>query len=211
VPRPDALVFDLDGTLVDSLADLAASMDHALAACGLPTHGPAAYRGWIGGGLDDLVRRATGDRARAEVTAAFRARYGAHLLDATRPYPGVAALIDALAAGGVPLGVASNKPDAWTRAIVEGLFPGRFAIALGPEAVGARKPDPAMLRAAAAALGVAPAHCAYVGDTEVDVASAAAAGMTSIGVAWGLRPEELGGATHRVETPEALRILVISG
>jgi phosphoglycolate phosphatase len=187
----NGVIFDLDGTLIDSLADIAAAMDHALASVGMPAHSLARYREMIGDGVRKLVERAL-PLGRADlvdaVMAAYRPYYLDHLADATRPFPGVVAM---LAAVRLPMGVLSNKPDEATRRVVDALFPGApFAVVAGERPSVPRKPHPAGARMIAAALGVAPETCLFVGDTAIDMRTALAAGMTPLGVAWGFRPAE---------------------
>lgn len=214
-----AVVFDLDGTLVDTLADIGHAMNAALAALGQPGHPFEAYRGFIGEGVRRLAERALppgrGDLVDA-ATAEFRRVYGEHLLDRTRPYPGVPELLDGLVAAGVPLAVLSNKPDPATRRIVESLF-ARWPFAeIGGERPGVpRKPDPAAALAIADALGVAPARCLFVGDSGIDVATARAAGMVAVGAGWGFRgADELRAAGADVvlgAPPELLPLLARYG
>ena len=204
-PRFAAAIFDLDGTLVDSLADIAAAMNWALAHHGLPTHPEAAYRDFVGEGVRELVRRSAGlapaaarleapgpeAALQAALLESYRGHYAAHLLDRTRPFPGMPDLLARLAGGGVRLGVLSNKADAFTRQLVEALFPGQaFGAVYGERPGVARKPDPAAALALAAELGVAPGACAFVGDTPVDMKTARAAGMHAVGVTWGFRGAE---------------------
>ena len=208
----DAIVFDLDGTLVDTLADIAAAMNRSLEALGLPPHAPERYRELIGEGVSKLVRAAAPDAPDASarwpaLEAAFRARYGEALVVESRPYPGVPELLDALAARGVPVAILSNKPDPMTRRVVAEVLPRwRFGAVLGQRPDHPRKPDPAGALEVASALGVPPGRCAMVGDTAIDMQTAAAAGMRPIGVAWGFRPSELAaaGAELTVEHPGAL-------
>ena len=189
-------VFDLDGTLVDSLADIAAAMNWALAHHGLPTHPEAAYRGFVGEGVRELVRRSAGLGSpdaplHAALLESYRGYYAEHLLDRTRPFPGFAPLLTRLAEQGVRLGVLSNKSDAFTRQLVAALFPGHtFGAVYGERPGVARKPDPAAALALAAELGAAPGACAFVGDTPVDMKTARAAGMHAVGVTWGFRDAE---------------------
>lgn len=204
-----AVVFDLDGTLVDTLADVAFAMNAALAALGLPTHPLADYRRWIGGGAADLAARATsGDPARtAEVLAVFRERYAGRLVVDSRPYEGIPPLLDELAARGLPLAVLSNKPHAPTVGVVAALLPRRFAVVHGQRDGVPKKPDPQGLVAIAHELGLAPGELAMVGDSGVDVATARAAGARPIGVLWGYRPEEelvKAGASRRLASPAEL-------
>ncbi len=201
---PGAVVFDLDGTIVDTLGDIAASMNAALALRGLGPFDAATYAPWIGEGVAHLAERALGPSATADAVAAlvadYRAHYAEHMLDRTAPFPGVPELLDRLGALGVPLGVLSNKSDPPTQAIVAHVFPGRFAAVLGQRPTHAAKPDPEGARIVCAALGVLPRDAVLVGDTEIDVATARAAGMRAIAVTWGMRTREALAATE----PDAL-------
>jgi phosphoglycolate phosphatase len=189
-----AAIFDLDGTLVDSLADIAAAMNHSLAQHGLPTHPVADYRLYVGEGVVTLVRKATPanrEDLQASVLAAYRAYYADHLFDQTQTFPGVATVLAQLAADDVRLAVLSNKADAFTRQLVEGLLPGvPFAAVYGERQGVPRKPDPTAALGVAAELGVAPGECAFVGDTAVDMNTALNAGMYGVGVTWGFRSAE---------------------
>ncbi len=210
-----AVLFDLDGTLVDSLADIAGSMNRTLVRRGHPPHRVEAYRGFIGEGVEHLVRRALPGASPdelAQVLAAYRADYLEHLFDGSPPYPGIPELLQALRARGVPLAVLSNKAEPATVKLAEGLFPGLFAQVRGERPGTPKKPDPTAALALAAALGVAPADCAFVGDTAIDMKTARAAGMVPVGVAWGFRPEELvpHGAAHVLSHPRELLALLPS-
>ncbi|WNG40723.1 HAD family hydrolase [Archangium violaceum] len=189
-----AALFDLDGTLLDSLHDIGAAMNHALASQGLPVHPLAAYRHFVGEGVQVLVSRAVpADRAelQAPVLAAYRAFYAEHMQDHTRPFPGIPALLARLADEGVKLAVLSNKPDASTRRLVADLLPDvRFGAVYGERSGVPRKPDPTAALSIAAELGVGPGDCAFIGDTGVDMETARAAGMYGVGVTWGFRGEE---------------------
>ncbi|MDY7232298.1 HAD family hydrolase [Hyalangium rubrum] len=189
-----AAIFDLDGTLVDSLADIATAMNHSLSQHGLPTHPTADYRHYVGEGVIQLVRKALpgGQEAlHASVLDGYRAFYAEHLFDQTYVFPGVPAVLSQLAAEGVRLAVLSNKSDAFTRRLVEGLLPGiPFAAVYGERPGVPRKPDPTAALGLAAELGVAPTDCAFVGDTSVDMDTARNAGMYGVGVTWGFRGAE---------------------
>jgi phosphoglycolate phosphatase len=189
----DAILFDLDGTLADTLTDIASSMNHVLAGLGLPAQPVERYRGWVGGGVGNLIEHAVDEvERRAGALAAFRAHYDRNLVVATAPYPGVAELLDDLSRAAVPMAVVSNKPDALTRRVVDQVLARwRFGAVLGQSDARPAKPDPAMVLEAARQLGVAPERCAMVGDTEVDMQTARAAGMAPVGVAWGFRPASL--------------------
>lgn len=213
--RAVAVIFDLDGTLLDTLGDIAAAMNRALAAVGHPGHDVAAYRAMIGEGARTLAERAAPPLVAVPgaidaLLVRYQAAYADAMVDTTRPYPGMVEVVDALVARGVPLGVLSNKPDAPTRRLVELLFPGRFAQAFGQRDGVPRKPDPRAALELAAILGAPPATTLFVGDTAVDMATAKAAGMVAIGVRWGFRPEELeaAGAARIIDRAEAILALV---
>jgi len=206
------VIFDLDGTLVDTLADLAAALNHALLRAGLPPRRVDEVRWLVGWGVHVLVDKATPpgtDSARkAEVLADFRAYYAGHSLDRTAPYPGVVRLLDGLRARGVPLAVLSNKPHEAVRDMVARLFaPDVFVAALGQREGEPRKPDPTVALRLARQLGVPPERCLLVGDSEIDVETAQAAGMVPVGAAWGFRGRpvlEAAGAPHVIAVPGEL-------
>jgi phosphoglycolate phosphatase len=189
-----AAIFDLDGTLVDSLADIATAMNHSLAHHGLPTHPIPDYRHYVGEGVMQLVRKAVPadrDGLHDSVLAVYRAYYAEHLFDQTYVFPGIPGVLSALAAEGVRLAVLSNKSDAFTRRLVEGLLPEVPFVAVYGERPGVpRKPDPTAALGLAGELGVAPGDCAFVGDTPVDMNTARNAGMYGVGVTWGFRSAE---------------------
>ncbi|ADO68801.1 HAD family hydrolase [Stigmatella aurantiaca] len=186
-----AALFDLDGTLVDSLADIAAAMNHALIHHGLPTHPTSDYRYFVGEGVMHLIRRAApqGDEAlHTEIFTTYRAWYAEHLFDQTTVFPGIAQMLARLAGEGVQLAVLSNKADGFTKQLVKGLMPDvPFAAVYGERPGMPRKPDPTAALALAGELAVAPGDCAFVGDTSVDMNTARHAGMYGVGVTWGFR------------------------
>ena len=201
-------MFDLDGTLVDSLGDIAHHLNDALAERGLATHDPAQIGTWVGEGTDRLVERAVArPELRDEVAAAYRARYRAHPVIHTHVYAGIGEVLDAL---DVPLAIVSNKPHDLTVAIAQKLLARwPFRAIAGERSDRPRKPDPAGVLAVLGELGVAPDRAAMIGDSEIDIATARAAGMYSIAVTWGFRPrEKLAGADVLVDSPAALGALL---
>jgi phosphoglycolate phosphatase len=212
--RYEHVAFDLDGTLIDSTADLAAAVNHALRGVGRRELPAATLAGYVGEGARVLVQRAVGESDGADVERAlalFLEHYGAHLLDHTRPHPGVVEALDALGGAGVALSVLTNKPERLSRAILAGLglLP-RFVAVVGGDTLPTRKPDPAGLRHLAALTGTAPARMLLVGDSPIDVRTAAAGGIAFCGVAWGVVPGALAAAApaHVVATPAELLALV---
>lgn len=210
-------LFDLDGTLVNSLADLAAASNWVLAQAGLPTHPEGAYRHFVGDGAFKLVERMLPAHMRDEATVAeykarFDARYGSHYADKTTPYPGVLALLSALQEKGAKIAVISNKPDPFVQQICRELFAGsEFDAILGQQAGIRKKPAPDGVFALLEALGVEKPQAILIGDSDVDVKTAKNAGTLCAGACWGFRGrEELAsaGADFLVETP--LDILTLS-
>jgi phosphoglycolate phosphatase len=214
MPRPPvAILLDLDGTLVDSLEDIADAMNATLREAGMPTHATETYRGFVGHGLAALVRCAMapgGDHA--ALLASARARYEAHCVDRTRPYPSVPGMLAELRRRDIPLAVLSNKPHSMTQRVVRELLADTsFAVVMGDTPGTPRKPDPTGALGIARTLGVDASHCWLVGDSAVDLETAGAAQMVGIGVTWGFRPlEELRAAEPAalVDSPEALVRLV---
>lgn len=212
-----AVLFDLDGTLLDTLTDIANATNHALRSLGFPEHPCESYKYFIGDGVDTLIRRVLPkDRCDATTMAgcagAMRKEYGDCWAATTRPYDGVPALLDALAGSGIPMAVFSNKPDEFTRLCVSQLLPRwSFAAVLGATASLPKKPDPAGAREIARRLNVAPHDCVYLGDTNTDMQTAIAAGMFPVGALWGFRTaDELtasGAKALLAEPQELLRIL----
>ena len=210
------VIFDLDGTLIDSLDDITDALNHVLRSMERPTHAREAVERFVGDGARMLVRRALSDPDRGEPEAAFEddalerflARYRANLTVRTHPYPGVDALLEALARRGTPTAVLSNKPHDATVEVVRTLFADHpFVSVLGHRPGGEKKPDPAAAFELAEALGVAAEDVLVVGDTPVDVHTAVAAGMTPVAVLWGMRSRallEAAGATRFLSLPSEL-------
>lgn len=189
------ILFDLDGTLLDTLQDLTDAVNHTMQAFGYPVRSNREVRSYLGNGARELIRLAMGAEDTPEVDralAAYIPYYNAHNLDKTKPYEGIPEALQVLGKK-YPLAVVSNKPDVGTKALCAQFFPGVYA--LGEHAGCPRKPAPDMLHKAMADLGVD--ACVYVGDSEVDVITAKAAGVPCVSVLWGFRDrpeiEENGG------------------
>ena len=189
-------IFDLDGTLLDTLGDLAASVNYALRTHGMPEHSLDDVRRFVGNGVRKLMERAVPDGADNprfdETFATFRQYYMAHSLDTTRPYEGIPETLATLKARGCHLAVVSNKMMAATQALCHHFFPDTIEVAIGEdEAAGIRrKPAPDTVSAALKALGVGKEDAAYVGDSDVDILTACNAGIPCISVLWGFRDRD---------------------
>lgn len=204
-----AVIFDLDGTLVDSLGDIAGHLNAALADCGLPEATPDQIRGWVGTGAAQLVAQAVPDPGRApDVLARFRARYRAAPYANTHVFPGLDGALDRLVAAGRTLAVLSNKPHDLVVEITRvRLARWPFASIAGERPGVPRKPDPGALAAVIGELGIPADRCVLVGDSEIDLATARAAGIPGVAVTWGLRdPDELASSdpAYVVDTPTQL-------
>lgn len=211
------VIFDLDGTLVDSLEDLADSMNAVLAARGFPIHPVAPYRRFVGDGIATLVRRALpgadpGDDFVASCVREMRREYARRQIAKTRPYPGVPELLRSLGEHGLKTAVFSNKPDRPTREVVAALLaPHSFAAVRGARPDAPLKPDPTAALELAREIGAAPRETVYVGDTDTDMHTGQRAGMFTVGVTWGFRDEDelrASGADSIIHDPaELLRVL----
>lgn len=212
-----AAIFDLDGTLLDTLEDLADSMNAVLRVTGYPEHPVDAYRYFVGDGVEMLVRRALSPLDPDEELVrrcmdAMAEEYGRRWANKTRPYPGIPELLDALEARAFPKAVFSNKPDAFVRMTVDRLLAGwHFDPVRGARPGEPKKPDPAGALEIAAYLKIQPQECLYLGDTNTDMRTARRAGMYAVGVTWGFRSAaELvaSGAQRLLEHPiELLELL----
>jgi phosphoglycolate phosphatase len=203
-------IFDLDGTLLDTLGDLAASVNYALRTHGMPEHSLDDVRRFVGNGVRKLMERAIPDgaaNADFEATfATFREHYMLHALDTTRPYDGIPELLTALKAKGCRLAVVSNKMMAATQELCRHFFPDTIEVAIGEhEAEGIRKkPAPDTVIAALRQLGVGQDGAVYVGDSDVDIETARNSGLPCLSVLWGFRDKTFllqHGATTFVSTP----------
>ena len=189
-------IFDLDGTLLDTLGDLAASVNYALRTHDMPEHSIDDVRRFVGNGVRKLMQRAVPDgetNPTFEATfATFRQHYMAHSLDTTRPYDGIPETLAALKARDCRLAVVSNKMMAATQELIRHFFPDTIEVAIGEdEAAGIRKkPAPDTVFAALRQLGVGKEGSVYVGDSDVDIQTAANAGIPCISVFWGFRDRD---------------------
>ena len=211
-----AFIFDLDGTLLDTLGDLAASVNYALKACGMPQHSIDDVCRFVGNGVRLLMERAVPDGAAnprfEEAFATFRQHYLEHSLDTTRPYDGIMEMLQALRQRGYRTAVVSNKFYAATQELCQHFFADSIEVAIGEhEAEGIRKkPAPDTVNEALRQLGVSREQAVYVGDSDVDIATAVASGMPCISVLWGFRDREFllaHGATQFISHPSELLTL----
>ena len=214
--RRKAVVFDLDGTLINSLPDISSAMNRVLAAFNLPAHEESAYRLFTGDGARNLTLRALGERREMlpQVLAAYAGEYGKNSRVNTAPYAGIAQMLDTLSGKGLLLCVLSNKDELDTQQVIAHYFPGQtFAVIRGRREGVPLKPDPTALLQIAAQLKLLPEDFWYVGDTKTDMLCAAGAGMESIAVTWGYQTmEEIAGGKpmHYAGTPGELTALLTS-
>lgn len=192
--KHEAVIFDLDGTLLDSLGDLADSMNIALVRLDFPTHPIEKYRYFVGDGIHELARRVlpankVDDTTIEKAVTLMSVEYDTHWNIKTGPYPGVVEMLDQLTEIGLRIAVLSNKPDFFTKMMVPELLPSwTFSPLLGARPGVPIKPDPHSALEIANIWGIDPAKIVYVGDTSTDMRTANAAGMYAVGVAWGFRP-----------------------
>lgn len=214
-----AAIFDLDGTLLDTIEDIGDSMNYVLAMKGYPIHGIEEYKYFVGDGIRNLVSRALPADKRDEdsvkaALAAMRDVYSKRWDVKTRPYPGITDMLDALTDNEIKLSVLSNKTDDITNMIIKKLLPlWSFYPVFGERRGVPKKPDPAGAFEIIRILGIKPGECLYIGDTGIDMKTAAAAGLYSVGVLWGFRnAEELveNGARTLISHPLDLLSLLIA-
>jgi phosphoglycolate phosphatase len=212
-----AVLFDLDGTLLDTLDDLADSTNFALRQLGFPEHPAESYKLFVGDGMEKLIRRSVPEdrcdpATLAKCISVMREQYAVRWAEKTRPYDGIPDLLDALTSRGVRMAVFSNKPDEFTQLCVARLLAGwHFEIVLGADPTLPKKPDPAGARQIAERFHVEPAEVVYLGDTGTDMQTAVAANMFPVGGLWGFRTaDELiaNGARLLLQKPlDLLRVL----
>ncbi len=211
-----AVIFDLDGTLLDTLEDLGGAVNRVLAGQGFPTHPLAAFRWFVGDGSRMLMTRALPADQRSprlieRCLATLLTDYNQNWHQKTRPYDGIEALLAALTARRIEMAVVTNKPHQFTGQMVTHYFPGvPFRAVLGQQEAIAKKPDPVQALAAARTMGAAPEACLFLGDSGVDMETARRAGMAGVGAAWGFRTvEELRGAGARYIIDRPLELLAL--
>ena len=205
------VIFDLDGTLLDTLQDLADSTNYALSVHRMPARTLEEVRTFVGNGVGRLIHLAVPEGTPAEEEAAcladFRAHYLLNMENKTAPYPGVPALLEHLQAAGIRTAVVSNKFDGAVKGLCQNYFGDRLPVAIGESQGVARKPAPDTVFRALAELEAEPAGAVYVGDSDVDIATARNAGLPCISVTWGFRDEDFllaHGATEIVADPDGL-------
>lgn len=211
-----ACVFDLDGTLLNSLRDLADSTNYALRKNGYHQWDVEQYRLFVGDGLETLLQRCLGDDCTPEAVSIllndFNLYYGLHYADFTVPYPGVPELLDSLSKHDIKLAVLSNKPDSFVSDLMKELYPDiKFTVIQGKTEKYAHKPDPGSLKNILRELEVANDEVLYFGDTNTDIYTAHNANIKAVGVTWGFRERselQQAGADYVVDLPEDILKLV---
>jgi phosphoglycolate phosphatase len=190
----NAVLFDLDGTLLDTIGDLADSMNSVLSNLSLPSHDEETYKYFVGEGMENLVRRAIPESERsdpamvARCLGLMREEYSHRWKARSKPYESIPELLDGLTARHKEMAILSNKPDNFTKLMVaELLSRWKFAVVLGESPSVPRKPDPVAAVEIARRLQIPPAEFLYLGDTSIDMRTAVAAGMYGVGVLWGFR------------------------
>ncbi len=212
-----AVIFDLDGTLLNTLGDLRAATNHALAVRGLAPRSMDEIRRFVGNGIRLLICRAMPEgTSDAEIDAAledFKAYYAAHIHDHTVPYDGIPQLLTALRKRGMKVAVLSNKIDSASQELIAYFFLGKTDVVFGERVGVPRKPDPTSCQMVMQQLGVQPEQVLYVGDSGTDMQTAKHAGLYAVGVTWGFRSREVlteNGADVLVDSPEQILQIIDS-
>ncbi len=211
----DTVLFDLDGTLLNTLTDLAQSINKMLAAAGYPERTEQQIRASLGNGAKMLVWTSLPEgTCEAEVERCleqYRPIYKQNMSNNTRPYEGIMELLEALKQRGIKMGVVSNKPDAPCKALVDEMFGGYIDVAIGDKPEVPRKPDRAAVDSALSALGAKHEGAIYIGDSEVDIMTARNAGLPCVCVTWGFRDRDVfeeEGADFIIDHPSELLALI---
>lgn len=209
-------IFDLDGTLLDTLEDLYRAVNIALDTHSLPLRTRDEVRNFVGDGVEMLIRRAlpvgSDENTVYTVLSDFKTTYAAICKDNTKPYDGIIPMLTALREGGIRVAVVSNKFDAATKTLCAEYFGALVEVAIGERTGVRKKPAPDTVLEALSALGVSAEGAVYIGDSDVDIHTAKNAAMPCMSVAWGLRDEDFllaSGATTLVHTPEELLGLLL--
>ena len=220
-PNYQTVLFDLDGTLLNTIEDLAAAGNHVCRDNGWPEYPVDRFQALVGHGIRNLVSRLPPEARRAEAEAdlernlaRFSAYYAAHAMDRTVPYPGIPELLDRLRGAGMRLAVCSNKDDRFSVELVERYFPGRFALVRGKRDGVPVKPDPAIVQGMLSDLGASAAGAVFVGDSAVDIRTGHNAGLPACGVTWGFRSRASlaeAGADFLADTPAQLEGILLGG
>lgn len=211
------VIFDLDGTLIDTIADLGAAANHALALSGYPQHTVAEYAAKVGDGVRNLVTRALPEEVRGNTAIVertlgiFREYYSSHIDVHTRPYAGITEMLQSVRKHGIGIAVATNKAQEAAERLICKLFPDvEFDLIYGSREGCALKPDASVVLHILDKTGTMPQDALYVGDTEIDMMTARNGGVSAVGITWGYRrPECLTGAAALAETPETLEKLIL--
>ena len=211
-----AVLFDMDGTVLDTLDDLCDSINHSLAEFSLPQVSREHVRQCLGNGAAFLVSHSipsdSSPELEADVLAFYKPWYDAHCLIKTAPYEGILPMMQSLKEQGLRLAIISNKPDRAVQELSDAFFPGLLELSVGESPSVRRKPAPDTVLTAASQIGLSVDQCVYVGDSEVDLQTARNAGMDCISVTWGFRDEAQlieAGASVLVRTPEELESLLL--
>ncbi|MDO5398174.1 MAG: HAD-IIIA family hydrolase [bacterium] len=211
-----AIIFDLDGTLLNTLEDLKNSVNYALENNGMPARSMEEIREFVGNGVANLIRRAvpkgTEEEAEQNVFADFKKHYGVHCEDFTKPYPGINELLNELRAAGIKTAVVSNKLESAVKKLCRKYFGEGISAAAGDVEGRKRKPEPDSVFAVLEEVGVDANEAVYVGDSEVDVLTAENCGMDCISVSWGFRSRETlakAGAKVIADTVEDIKKILL--
>ena len=207
-----AIFFDIDGTLLNTIEDLANACNYALTTLGYKTHEVEKYKTFVGNGRYKLVERMLPEDRRdmeniEKALKLFDTYYEKHMIDMTKPYDGIMEMLDSLINRGINIAVVSNKPHEFTTEVVKNYFGDRFKVVYGHKKNTKEKPDPWAVLEVIEEFNVNKDECLYIGDSEIDINTAKNAGVKSVGVEWGFRGKgelEAAGANYIVNKPEQI-------